>query len=256
MEISTNPPRNDSRSRWVWAERALFAIGIVCLGIFAWAWLDARVVEIRENRRLEEALAAAPAVKSKASETDSFASFEKGAEQVQKEDQKEDQKEKTEEKPPPPAPESGELVGRLTIPRLGVSAIVLEGVDKKTLRRGAGHIPATALPEEEEGNVGIAAHRDSHFRGLKDIREDDTIELTTLDGTFRYQVEWTKIVKPADVSVLEPTDEPALTLVTCYPFYYVGSAPERFIVRARLIPEEPEIPAEESEEWLVDVDTE
>src|SRR5688500_5488801 len=120
MEISTDHQGNDSRSRWVWVERALFAIGIVCLGIFAWAWLDARVVEIRENRRLEEALAAAPVVKSKASETDSFASFEKGAEQVQKEEK--------EEKKAEPPPESGELVGRLAIPRLGISAIVLEGV--------------------------------------------------------------------------------------------------------------------------------
>jgi sortase A len=244
MEISTNHPRNDSRARWVWAERALLAIGIVCLGIFAWSWLDARLLEIRETRRLEEALAAAPSVKSKASETDSFASLEKGAEQIQKED-------KDEKKTEPPPLEPGGLVGRLSVPRLGVSAIVLEGVDKKSLRRGAGHIPATALPGEEEGNVGIAAHRDSFFRGLKDIQEDDTIELTTLDGTFRYQVEWTKIVKPADVSVLEPTDEPTLTLVTCYPFYFVGSAPERFIVRAHRIPE-----PEESAEWLVDVDTE
>lgn len=235
MEISTNSPRND---RWIWAERILLAVGIVCLGIFAWSWLDARLLEMRETRRLEEALAAAPAVKSKASETDSFASFEKGAEQVQKE----------EEKPPAP-PGEGDLIGRLTIPRLDVSAIVLEGVDKKTLRRGAGHIPATALPEQEEGNVGIAAHRDSFFRGLKDIREDDEIELNTLDGTFRYKVEWTKIVQPTDVSVLEPTDGPALTLVTCYPFYFVGSAPKRFIVRASRIPE-----AEESEEWIVDAD--
>ncbi len=242
MEISTKP----ASSRWLWAERALLAIGIVCLGIFAWSWLDSRLVEIRETRRLEAALAAAPAVKSKASETDSFASFEKGAEQVQQEETKEEKKAEL------PLPESGELVGRLAIPRLGLTAIVLEGVDKKTLRRGAGHIPATALPQQQEGNVGIAAHRDSHFRELKDIREDDTIELTTLDGTFRYQVEWTKIVKPADVSVLEPTDEPALTLVTCYPFYYVGSAPERFIVRATRIPEV----AVESQEWLVDVDTE
>jgi LPXTG-site transpeptidase (sortase) family protein len=241
MEISTKPHPRKIGSRWLWAERALLAIGIVCLGIFVWSWLDARLLEIRETRRLEEALAAAPPVKSKASETDSFASFEKGAEQVQKEEKKAE----------PPPTEPGELVGRLTIPRLGVSAIVLEGVDKKTLRRGAGHIPATALPEQDEGNVGIAAHRDSHFRALKNIREDDTIELTTLDGTFRYKVEWTKIVKPADVSVLEPTDEPALTLVTCYPFYYVGSAPERFIVRAHRIPE-----PEESAEWLVDVDTE
>jgi LPXTG-site transpeptidase (sortase) family protein len=244
MEISTKP----ASSRWLWAERALLAIGIVCLGIFAWSWLDSRLVEIRETRRLEAALAAAPAVKSKASETDSFASFEKGAEQVQQEEAKEEKEEKKAELP---LPESGELVGRLAIPRLGLTAIVLEGVDKKTLRRGAGHIPATALPQQQEGNVGIAAHRDSHFRELKDIREDDTIELTTLDGTFRYQVEWTKIVKPADISVLEPTDEPALTLVTCYPFHYVGSAPKRFIVRAHRIPE-----PEESAEWLVDVDTE
>ena len=238
MELSTNTPRND---RWVWAERALLAIGIVCLCIVAWSWIDAKALEIRETQRLEEALAAAPTVKSKASETDSFASFEKGAEQVQKEEKKDEV--------PPPGP--GELVGRISIPRLDVTAIVLEGVETKTLRRGAGHIPATALPDQEEGNVGLAAHRDSFFRGLKDIREDDTIELTTLDGTFRYKVEWTKIVKPTDVSVLEPTKEPALTLVTCYPFYYVGSAPKRFIVRAHRIPE-----AEESEEWLVDVDTE
>lgn len=231
MEISTKPHPRKIDSRWLWAERALLAIGIVCLGIFAWSWLDAKVLEIRETRRLEEALEAAPTIKSKASETDSFASFVKKAEL--------------------PPPESGELVGRIAIPRLDVSAIVLEGVDNKTLRRGAGHIPATALPEQEEGNVGIAAHRDSFFRGLKEIQEDDTIELTTLDGTFHYQVEWTKIVDPADVSVLEPTDEPALTLVTCYPFYYVGSAPKRFIVRAHRIPE-----PKESEEWIVDVDIE
>ncbi len=243
MEISTNP-----RARWILAERALLAIGIVCIGIFGWSWVDARALEIRETQRLEEALAAAPAVKSKASETDSFASFEKGAEKIQKEEKEEKEEKKVEL--PPPAP--GELVGRLTIPRLDVSAIVLEGVENKTLRRGAGRIPATALPSQEKGNVGIAAHRDSFFRGLKDIQEDDTIELTTLDGTFRYQVEWTKIVEPSDVSVLEPTDEPALTLVTCYPFYFVGSAPKRFIVRATRIPEV-EV---ESEEWLVDLDTE
>ena len=247
MEISTNHHGNDSRSRWIWAERALLAIGIVCLGIFAWSWFDARLLEIRETERLEQALAAKTAQTAKtaktASETDSFAALEKGAERVQKEEKSE---------PPPPAPGDGELVGRIAIPRLGVTAIVLEGVGNKTLRRGAGHIPATALPDQDEGNVGIAAHRDSFFRGLKDIQEDDTIELTTLDGTFRYQVEWTKIVKPADVSVLEPTEEPTLTLVTCYPFYFVGSAPQRFIVRARRIPEV-EV---ESQEWIVDVDTE
>ena len=220
MEISTNTHPSVSRNRWRWAERALVAIGILCLVIYAGSWLDAKITEVRETRRLEEALAKAPVVKSKASETDSFASL--------------DQPE-AEEKEPLPLLEDGELVGRISIPRLGVSAIVLEGVGKRELRRGAGHIPATPLPEEEKGNVGIAAHRDSFFRGLKDIQEDDEIELTTLDGTFRYKVQWTKIVQPTDVSVLEPTEEPALTLVTCYPFYFVGSAPKRFIVRAHRI---------------------
>ncbi|HET9225880.1 MAG TPA: class D sortase [Thermoanaerobaculia bacterium] len=229
MELSTNT----ARTRWFWAERALFAIGILCLLVYAWSWLDARITQARETRRLEEAFAKAPVVQSKASETDSFASLE----QVQPEEPLED----------------GELVGRISIPRIGVSAIVLEGVGKRELRRGAGHIPATPRPEEEKGNVGIAAHRDSFFRGLKDIQEDDEIELTTLDGTFRYKVRWTKIVQPTDVSVLEPTEEPALTLVTCYPFYFVGSAPKRFIVRAHRIAEAAKV---EPEEWMVDVDTE
>lgn len=255
MEISTNPTSNDSRSRWIWAERALLAVGLLCLAIFAWSWIDTRLTQTRETRRLEEALAQAakaPPVKSKASETDSFSSFEKGAAQARQEEKKEEEKEEQKAEPLP-ALEDGELVGRISIPRIGLSAIVLEGVGKRELRRGAGRIPATARPEEE-GNVGIAAHRDSFFRALKDIQEDDEIELATLDGTFRYRVQWTRIVKPDDVSVLEPTEEPALTLVTCYPFYFVGSAPERFIVRAQRIPE-PKQP-EQSEEWLVDVDTE
>jgi sortase A len=232
MNISTS----SKRSRWLWLERALFLVGILCLGTFAWSWLDARLFEAEQTERLEQALAAAPRTPPPrkvrpASETDSFESFRQGAERVQQEEKEE------EKEPPPPAPNEGELIGRIHVPRLGVSAIVLEGVGKRTLRRGAGHIPATALPEQGTGNVGIAAHRDSFFRGLKDVRENDTIELTTLDGTFRYEVAWTRIVKPEDVSVLSPTDEPVLTLVTCYPFYYVGSAPKRFIVRARRIDE-------------------
>ncbi|HEY7216020.1 MAG TPA: class D sortase, partial [Thermoanaerobaculia bacterium] len=126
----------------------------------------------------------------------------------------------------------GTLVGRIEIPRVGVSAIVLEGITNKTLRRGVGHIPETSLPGAE-GNAGLAGHRDSFFRALKDIRENDLITVKTLDGTFEYRVEWTQIVQPEDTQVLAATGEPVLTLVTCYPFYYVGSAPERFIVRAR-----------------------
>ncbi|HYG62359.1 MAG TPA: class D sortase, partial [Thermoanaerobaculia bacterium] len=102
------------------------------------------------------------------------------------------------------------------------------------LRRGAGRIPGTALPWEE-GNVGVAAHRDRFFRGLKDIQKDDLVTLTTVHGTYQYRVESTEVVTPRDTHVLADTGEDTLTLVTCYPFYYVGSAPKRFIVRAQRI---------------------
>ena len=96
-----------------------------------------------------------------------------------------------------------------------------------------GHVPGTALPGEN-GNVGIAGHRDTFFRELRNVKPEDRISLTTARGTFEYFVEYARIVKPEDVEVLAPTEEPLLTLVTCYPFYYVGAAPERYIVRARL----------------------
>lgn len=232
--------------RRAWIERGLFVVGILFLGIYAWAWLDARLYEREQERLLEQAIAAGPPPPVQgthaAAETDSFDSLRKSDGQTGEE---EETAEREEEQPAPalPAPNEGELIGRIKVPRVGVSAIVMEGVGKRTLRRGAGHIPATSLPSEDGGNVGIAAHRDSFFRGLKDIREDDTIELTTLEGTFRYEVEWTKIVKPEDTSVLAPTGDASLTLVTCYPFYYVGSAPKRFIVRARRIEEVAALPA-------------
>ena len=123
------------------------------------------------------------------------------------------------------------LVGRIDIARLGVSVMVMEGFDGKTLRRGAGHIPGTALPGQA-GNVGISAHRDTFFRPLRNVRAGDVISVTTLDGEYQYRVVSTKVVSPRDVSVLDSTGGEVLTLVTCYPFYYVGAAPERFIVRA------------------------
>jgi sortase A len=108
---------------------------------------------------------------------------------------------------------------------------VLPGTDDVTLDRAVGHIEGTAAPDAA-GNVGIAGHRDGFFRGLKDITQGDLIELVTLQDTVAYRVEKTWIVDPTDVSVLDPTPGRALTLVTCYPFYFVGSAPQRFIVRA------------------------
>ncbi|MCB1009763.1 MAG: class D sortase [Acidobacteria bacterium] len=127
----------------------------------------------------------------------------------------------------------------LEIPRLGIRVGVLDGVDDLRLNRGVGRIPGTAAPGEP-GNVAIAGHRDGFFRGLKDIAIGDELRLETAAGVVRFAVEWTRVVEPEEVSVLDPTSEPAVTLVTCYPFYFVGSAPQRFIVRAhRVRPGEP-----------------
>jgi sortase A len=112
-----------------------------------------------------------------------------------------------------------------------MSAIVIEGTSRRVLQRAVGHIFGTALPGEP-GNVGIAGHRDTFFRPLRNVRRDDIINLTTPLGDYRYRVVSTSIVGPQDSVVLDPSSNQALTLVTCYPFYFVGAAPRRFIVRA------------------------
>jgi sortase A len=130
-----------------------------------------------------------------------------------------------------PAANEGDVLGRMDIPRLGVSVAVLQGTKSRMLRLGAGHIKGTPLPGEP-GNSGIAGHRDTFFRELKNVRQNDEIEFQTATGLFRYEVDWVKLVAPDDISVLAPSTESVLTLVTCYPFYFVGPAPERFVVRA------------------------
>ena len=127
---------------------------------------------------------------------------------------------------------AGGLIGRIEIPRLGVSVMVVEGVDGRALGRAAGHIPGTAQPGQP-GNVGISAHRDTFFRPLRNIRAGDVITVSTLGGEYEYRVVSTKVTTPSDVSVLDADGSEILTLVTCYPFYFIGSAPERFIVRAQ-----------------------
>ena len=134
----------------------------------------------------------------------------------------------------PGAAASGGLMGRLEIPRLELSVVVGEGTDGATLRRAAGHIAGTALPGRS-GNVGIAGHRDTLFRPLRNIRQDDVILLTTIEGEYRYRVMSMEIVSPSDVAILNSDGNEALTLVTCYPFYFVGPAPDRFIVRAERV---------------------
>ncbi len=218
----------------------MLLIGILCLGSYAYAWLDTQLYERAQNQRLEAALAGHSAKAGhagnagNAAETDSFMSFRSEEDGGQRSLSPEERAELASASRLYDGLAEGDLIGRIKVPRLGVSALILEGVGGRTLRRGVGHIPDTALPGQagQEGNVGIAGHRDSFFRGLKDIQQDDLIEVTTPEGVHRYRVQWTKIVRPRDVDVLDGSGGPELTLVTCYPFYYVGSAPKRFIVRA------------------------
>ena len=127
----------------------------------------------------------------------------------------------------------GTPVAVLTIPKIHLEVPVFEGTDDVTLDRGAGRIVGTALPGQA-GNIGIAGHRDGFFRGLKDVTKGDEIKLVTSDGVATYVVDQISVVTPQDVSVLQPRPVSSITLVTCFPFYFVGSAPERYIVSASL----------------------
>lgn len=130
-----------------------------------------------------------------------------------------------------PVVRRGDRLGVIGVPRLQLSVAVYEGDDAAILDKGAGHVPGTALPGGN-GNICIAAHRDKFFRALRFIRPNDEIVLETSDGTRRYRVTSTSIVNPSETQVLMPAPNRDLTLVTCFPFYYVGAAPQRFIVHA------------------------
>jgi len=138
--------------------------------------------------------------------------------------------------PTRPPVADGTAIGRIDIPRIGLSAIIAEGEAESTLRLAVGHIPGTAFPGDG-GNVGLAGHRDTFFRSLAEIRVNDEIRLTGERGVSSlYRVDSTAVVGPGDVGVLEPGPHASLTLVTCYPFHYLGSAPKRFVVTAARVP--------------------
>jgi sortase A len=218
----------------LWLERALWIAGCLGVGWFVVVQAETYVYQEREEARLERELAAA---ERRAESTAGPRATERSG-QTRASGLRElpgEEPEAARVTPPARAAVApGEAIARLEIPRLGFSAIVADGADHRTLRRAVGHIPATALPGDP-GNVGLAGHRDRFFRRLKDVQVDDEITLTTPDGVFHYRVEWTEVVEPADVEVLDDTGEPTLTLVTCYPFYYVGPAPHRYVVRARQV---------------------
>jgi sortase A len=186
-----------------WTHRTLMVVGVAVLGYCGFILADAWMFQRRANAVLESKRQEAPVVH------DASRSL-------------------------PPAIGPNGLIGRLEIPRIGLSAIVIEGVDRTTLRRAAGHIPQTGMPGRP-GNIGLAGHRDTFFRPLRNIVRDDVITFTTLSGEYRYRVVSLRVVTPAEVSVLHSTENEVLTLVTCYPFYVVGSAPDRFIVRAERV---------------------
>jgi sortase A len=133
----------------------------------------------------------------------------------------------------PSAPAAGSTIAKLEAPSVQMTTTVLEGSDDATLSRGAGHIEDTPFPGQP-GNIGIAGHRDTVFRPLRRIKVGDPLEITTADRTYRYRISKTLIVGPDDVYVLDPTEHPTVTLVTCYPFDFIGHAPKRFIVQAEL----------------------
>lgn len=126
----------------------------------------------------------------------------------------------------------GDVIGELEVPRLGIQTIVEQGDSPEILRRAVGHLVGTSMPGNQ-GNVALAGHRDTFFRPLRNIRQGDTVTLKTPEGTFQYQVESTSVVPPSDIQVLQPSGGKTLTLISCFPFYYVGPAPNRFVVRAR-----------------------
>ena len=197
----------DSRLRWI--ER-----GLVTLGVGLAAWCAAILVEARFHQT-------APLVQPPLVVTQTVLPGDRG-----------DAKTSV-----PPAPAAGVLLGRLEAPTVKLATTVLEGSDDATLSRGSGHIEDTPFPGQP-GNVGIAGHRDTTFRALRNIHVGDALQYRTAGRLFRYRISKTWIVGPDDVYVLDPTPQPALTLVTCYPFEFVGHAPRRFIVRADLVGED------------------
>jgi sortase A len=228
-------PVSTSRGFLSWFRTALLLVGLLAVGYYCYSVGNEYVYQVYENWAFDQQIAGRKVAFADYVREQTPAAFLVGT--------------KTPEPAPvknPVAPENGALLGRVKIDRLNLSAMVREGVDAKTLSLAVGHVPSTALPGEA-GNFAIAAHRDTLFRALKDIRQDDLVTFQSPEGTYTYKVVATEIVKPSDVRVLQPNGgglipaasskipEKLLTMITCYPFYYVGSAPKRFIVEARFV---------------------
>jgi sortase A len=210
-----------SRSIWMWIESIVLGLGLILLGIYGAALFES-VLDSRAFLRRFASLDLSPDSQVRnSSEGDHATNANSHGGQSA-----EGHARVSSNRPDTP-------LAVLQIPKIHLAAPLLDGTDPRTLNHAVGRIPGTAWPGGP-GNLGIAGHRDSFFRGLKDIKAGDTIELETLKGTDTYIVDQIEIVTPDDVDVLRPRSVPSLTLVTCYPFYFIGSAPKRFIVKASL----------------------
>jgi len=211
----------------LWFSRLLLVAGSVAIVWALYLWVDGQIYQTSERRRFEE-IAGSQGLSSAAAVKEAPPLPEEPAPMA-----------------PQPviqplipgdlatkSPSTGSVLGEMQIARIGLSVMVAEGDSPAVLRRAAAHLKGTALPGQA-GNVAIAAHRDTLFRSLRNIRANDTITFATLGGTYKYQVELVEIVAPENTEVLAASPEPTLTLITCYPFYYIGPAPKRFVVRAR-----------------------
>jgi sortase A len=203
------------------AQWLLFGVGITCLGIYFSSYLYRTAYQIYAGWRFDRELAEPEKVEPKRpAEPAALPSIlpdpDRGSVS--------------------PVITSETIIGRVSIQRLHVSAIVEEGVDSTTLSRAIGHIPGTSFPGQQ-GNTGIAGHRDTFLRALKDLRPTDKIDFTTRSGRFHYRVDSLTVVDPSNVDVLKSTGRrQALTIVTCFPFNYIGNAPRRYIVHAVSVP--------------------
>lgn len=184
-----------------WSQKAFLIIGVLALSYVSYALLDAWLYQADQTRQFEQALKGANLVRAEGIGV---------------------------------AGHKGSPLGRIEIGQIGLAAMILEGTSEDTLQRAVGHIEGTPLPGQN-GNVAIAGHRDTFFRELRNIHLGDEITMTTLSGSKHYRVYATKVVEPEQIEVLNDEGDNMLTLVTCYPFNFIGFAPQRFIVQARKI---------------------
>jgi sortase A len=202
-----------------WGRFLSLGVGVVLLGYCCFVILDARFYQSYQSRHFQRAIERMP---NSNGDVSAFLLAGETASQPRRMDG------------PGFAAGGDSALGRIEIRSLGLDVMIMEGTDAKTLSRAVGHISGTALPGQQ-GNVAIAGHRDTFFSALCNIHEDDEIKLTTLTGSYGYRVDSIMVVEPDNISVLDDSDTSMLTLVTCYPFSFVGPAPRRFVVRAHRV---------------------